>query len=417
MANIKPFKGYSPASEYAEQVASPPYDVLSSEEARKLGEGNPKTFLRVVKSEIDFPAGTDLHSDIIYKKGADNLQSLIDNKILLKSETPCLYLYRQKMGDIVQTGLVAGASVEEYDADLIKKHELTRKEKEDDRAKHVDILNANTGPVFLTYHHKDSIDALVSKITSATPDVDFVAADGIGHTLWIVKDQNYIDQLVEMFKEVSALYVADGHHRSAAASRVHASRKKNNPNHTGNEPYNHFLSVIFPDNQLYVMDYNRVVTDLNGLTAKELLQGIEEKFDIAVLNVQDPQDAKPEKRADFGMYLEGSWYELRAKDSTIPKNNPVKSLDVAILQDNILAPLLGIGDPRTDNRIGFIGGIRGLKELERRCSEDCKVAFAVYPTGMDQLMAIADAGEIMPPKSTWFEPKLRSGMVVKVLED
>jgi uncharacterized protein (DUF1015 family) len=416
MAEIKPFAGYSPAPEYAKQVASPPYDVLSSKEAREMAKGKPYTFLHVVKSEIDFPADTDLHSDVIYKKGAENLNKLIAGKILVRSKVPCFYLYRQKMGDIVQTGLVAGASVEEYDNGLIKKHENTRREKEDDRAKHVDTLNANTGPVFLTYPHKDEIDRLTEKITAQKPDIDFIADDGIAHTLWIVDDEDDVKRFVELFKSIPALYVADGHHRSAAASRVYAMRKAANPNHTGNESYNHFLSVIFPDNQLYVMDYNRVIKDLNGVTVEELMAKIENKFEVVGLRVSDPQEAKPKRRANFAMYLNGKWYSLTPKDGVIPKDDPVKSLDISILQDNILGPLLGIDDPRTNNRIDFIGGIRGLKELVRRCNEDCKIAFALYPTGMDQLMAIADAGEVMPPKSTWFEPKLRSGMVVKVLD-
>ena len=416
MVDIKAFRGYSPAPEYASKVASPPYDVLSSEEARVMATGNPYTFLRVVKSEIDFSADTDLHSDVIYKKGAENLYKLIADKILLRSETPCFYVYRQKMGDIIQTGLVAGASVKEYDNGIIKKHEHTRKAKEDDRAKHVDMLNANTGPVFLTYPHEDNIDSLVSKIIAKKAEIDFVADDGIAHTLWIVDKEADVKCFAELFKTIPALYVADGHHRSAAASRVRAMRQAANTNHTGNESYNHFLSVIFPDNQLYVMDYNRVVKDLNGLTEEELMAKVKEKFRVVKLHVAAPCKAKPKKRVEFSMFLGYKWYSLTPKAGVVSTNDPVKSLDVSILQDNILEPLLGIDDPRTNNRIDFIGGIRGLKELERRCNEDCKVAFALYPTGMDQLMAIADAGEVMPPKSTWFEPKLRSGMVVKVLD-
>jgi len=416
MADIKPFKGYTPAPEYAEKVASPPYDVLNSDEARVVSEGNPFTFLHVVKSEIDFPSETDIHSDVVYKKGAENLQKLISDNILIKSETPCFYLYKQRMGDITQTGIVVGASGEEYRDGKIKKHEHTRKEKEDDRANHVNILNANTGPAFLTYPHRDDIDALVSNISARKPEIDFIADDGIGHTLWIVSDENEINQFVESFSQVPTLYIADGHHRSAAASRVRDIRRADNPNHTGDETYNHFLAVIFPDNQLYVMDYNRALKDLNGLTASELVEKIESKFDVEKLNTVDPQDAKPKQRGEFAMYLEGDWYSLIPKAGLVPENDPVKSLDVSVLQDNILGAILGIDDPRTNNRIDFIGGIRGLKELVRRCDIDCKVAFALYPTGMDQLMAIADAGEVMPPKSTWFEPKLRSGMVVKIME-
>ena len=416
MADIRPFNGCTPSPELASKVASLPYDVMSSEEARVMAEGNPYSFLHVVKSEIDFPVGTDSHSDEVYQKGADNLQRLISEGILVRSETPSFYVYKQRMGDIMQTGLVAGVSALEYQSGLIKKHEHTRREKEDDRAKHVRILNANTGPAFLTYPHKPEIDALVAEITSQKADIDFIADDGIEHTLWLVNDESQINKFVDMFKEVPALYIADGHHRSAAASRACTARREANPNHTGDEAYNHFLAVIFPENQLYVMDYNRVLKDLNGLAPSEVKEKIEAKFDLTELNVADPENAKPKKRSEFSMYLDGKWYSMAPKAGVVPENDPVNSLDVAVLQNNVLDPILGIDDPRTNNRIDFIGGIRGLKELVRRCGEDCKVAFALYPTGMDQLIAIADAGEVMPPKSTWFEPKLRSGMVVKTLD-
>jgi uncharacterized protein (DUF1015 family) len=416
MSDIRPFNGCTPSPELASRVASLPYDVMNSEEARVMAEGNPYSFLHVVKSEIDFPAGIDAHSDVVYKKGAENLQKLINDGILVRSKIPSFYIYRQRMGDIQQTGLVAGVSALEYQSGLIKKHEHTRKEKEDDRAKHVSILNANTGPAFLTYSHKPKIDDLVSEITLQKPDIDFVAADGISHTLWIVDDAMQIKQFAELFKDVPALYIADGHHRSAAASRACLMRKEANPNHTGDEPYNYFLAVMFPENQLYVMDYNRVLKDLNALAPAEVKEKIELKFNLTELNVADPEDAKPKKRAEFSMYLDGKWYSMIPKIGIVPESDPVKSLDVSVLQDNVLGPVLGIDDPRTSNRIDFIGGIRGLKELVRRCSKDCKIAFALYPTGMDQLIAIADAGEVMPPKSTWFEPKLRSGMVVKTLD-
>jgi uncharacterized protein (DUF1015 family) len=416
MSDIRPFRGYVPNVELAEKVASPPYDVLSSDEAREMTKDNPHSFLHVVKPEIDLPKEVDIHDEKVYLKGAENLKKLIENRNIVRSETPCFYVYRQKMGNIIQTGLVAGASVEEYNKNLIKKHEFTRKDKEDDRVKHVDTVNANTGPVFLTYPHRDDIDAVIAKITAKEPYVDFIADDGIGHTLWIVDDSEKCEKIQKMFSDIPALYVADGHHRSAAASRVYGMRKPNNPNHTGEEAYNHFLSVIFPDNQLYVMDYNRALKDLNGLTSEELMDKVEEIFEVTELDVSNAEEAKSCKRTEFAMYLDGKWYKLNVKKGIVPENDPVKSLDVAILQDNILGPVLGIDDPRTNNRIDFIGGIRGLKELERRCALDCKVAFGLYPTGMDQLMAIADAGEVMPPKSTWFEPKLRSGMVVRTLD-
>ncbi|MCF7792181.1 MAG: DUF1015 family protein [Victivallales bacterium] len=416
MSDIQPFKGYVPNPDYAEQVASLPYDVLSSAEARTIAEKNPHSFLHVVKPEIDLPEETDVHSEKVYLKGAENLEKLIVNEDLIRCKKECFYIYRQQMGHIVQTGLVAGASVEEYDNNIIKKHEFTRKEKEDDRVRHVNTLNANTGPVFLTYHHRDDIDAVVKEITSGDPYVDFTADDDIKHTLWIVEDDNICGKIQKLFSEIPALYVADGHHRSAAASRVHAMRKSGNSNHTGYESYNYFLSVIFPDNQLYVMDYNRVLKDLNGLSSDEFMDKIKSVFDVKELSVPDAQEAKPTKRTEFAMFFNNKWYRLNVKDGLVPENDPVKSLDVAILQDKILGPVLGIDDPRTNNRIDFIGGIRGLKELERRCNLDCKVGFALYPTGMDQLMDIADAGEVMPPKSTWFEPKLRSGMVVRMLD-
>lgn len=415
MSIIKPFRGYTPAKEYAKLVASLPYDVLNTEEAKIEAEGNPYTFLRVEKSELEFPEETDVHSEQVYKRGADNFQKLVKQKIFIRNDKPTLYVYRQKMGNLVQTGLVAGASIDEYDKNIIKKHELTRKDKEDDRVKHIDAVNANTGPVFLTYRHQDKINTIISEITSKIPDIDFVAVDGIQHVLWIIKSDEQVNKLVKYFNEIPALYVADGHHRSAAASRVRALRKAANPNHTGNEEYNFFLSVIFPDNQLTIMDYNRVLKDLNGLTSSEFMNKIKEKFDVKKLNVSSPEEAKPVKRADFSMYLDKQWYNLTPKLGVVPKNDPVNSLDVSILQNYVLNPILGIIDPRTSQRIDFVGGIRGLKELVKRCEKDCKLAFALYPTGMDQLMGIADAGMIMPPKSTWFEPKLRSGVVVRPL--
>lgn len=416
MSDIKPFRGYIPNPEYASKVASLPYDVLSVSEAKKMVKDNPISFLRVEKSEIDFPDSTDSKSEEVFKKGAKNLQKLIDDKMLIRSETPCFYVYRQIMGKIVQTGLVAGASVSEYNKGLIKKHELTRKDKEDERTHHIDIVNANTGPVFLTYHHKEEIDRLIEKITERKPEINFVADDGISHTLWVISNKGECDLFVKYFKSIPAMYVADGHHRSAAASRVYSTRRSNNSGHTGQESYNHFLAVIFPDNQLNIMDYNRALKDLNGLTQEQLLNQIKEKFAVKKLDVKSPEEARPKKHGDFSMYLNEAWYALNIKPQYVDRGDLVKCLDVSILQDNILAPLFGINDPRTDKRIDFIGGIRGLKELEKRCHEDCKVAFALYPTGMDELMAIADADKIMPPKSTWFEPKLRSGMIVRTLD-
>jgi uncharacterized protein (DUF1015 family) len=395
------------------QVASPPYDVLSSAEAREMAADNPLSFLHVVKPEIDLDPDTDVYAPEVYETGAKNLRRLMDDGVLVQESNPALYLYRQRMGDHVQTGLVAGASVDEYEADLIKKHEHTRPVKEDDRTRHIDALNANTGPVFLTYKARAEVDDLVARLTAAAPDYDFVAPDGIQHVLWVVSDPADRDALVEAFARVPELYVADGHHRSAAGTRIRALRRDANPDHTGNEAYNYFLSVIFPDNQMKILDYNRVVRDLNGLDPETLLSRIEKHFEV-----EPVEDGKPDRARTFGMYLEGRWYRLQARPESVPEDDPVNRLDVAILQNNLLGPILGVGDPRSDERIDFVGGIRGLGELEKRVgSGECAVAFALFPTSIGQLFAVADAGSVMPPKSTWFEPKLRSGLIVRPLQD
>jgi uncharacterized protein (DUF1015 family) len=413
MSRIEPFCAWRPRVDLAEQIASPPYDVLSSDEAREMARENPLSFLHVVKPEIDLEPGVDLYSAEVYAKGAENLKRLVNDGALESEAVPALYLYRQRMGDHVQTGLVAGASVDEYEADLIKKHEHTRPVKEDDRTRHVDALNANTGPVFLTYRSRPEIDALVSRLTAAEPTYDFTAPDGIQHILWVVADASDRDELVDAFRRVPELYVADGHHRSAAGTRIRGLRRDANPGHTGEEPYNFFLSVIFPDDQMMILDYNRVVKDLANLTSAHFLERVGESFEVEAV-----ADGRPSGAKTFGMYFDGRWYRLRAKESTIPHDDPVNSLDVAILQNNLLAPILEVGDPRSDERIDFVGGIRGLGELEKRVdSGEWAVAFALYPTSISQLFSVADAGLVMPPKSTWFEPKLRSGLIVRPLED
>ena len=413
MARVEPFKAWRPRRDVCADVASPPYDVLSSAEAREMVAGNPLSFLYVVKPEIGLDAGVDLYSDEVYAKGAENLQRLKDHGILIHEASPSLYLYRQRMGDHVQTGLVAGASVDEYEAGLIKKHENTRRVKEDDRTRHVDALNANTGPVFLTYRARPEIDALVERLTATEPTYDFTAPDGIQHIVWVVGDPADRDSLVEAFGRVPELYVADGHHRSAAGARIRALRRGANPEHTGEEPYNFFLSVIFPDDQMMILDYNRVVKDLFGRSAAVFVEALESWFSI-----EKVADGRPDGPRTFGMYLGGNWYRLRAKEGGFPTVDPVDSLDVAILQNSVLAPVLGVADPRSDERIDFVGGIRGLEELERRVdSGDWAVAFALYPTAIDQLFAVADVDLVMPPKSTWFEPKLRSGLIVRPLDD
>jgi uncharacterized protein (DUF1015 family) len=413
MARIEPFRGFRPKFDIAESVASPPYDVLSSAEARAMVEGNPLSFLHVVKPEIDLPEDTDVYAPEVYAKGAENLGRLIGDGILVREQEPSLYLYRQRMGDHVQTGLVAGASVDEYEADLIKKHEHTRPKKEDDRTRHIDALDANTGPVFLTYHARPEIDELVERLTASSPSYDFKAPDGIQHVLWVVDDAADRDALVGAFGKVPELYVADGHHRSAAATRIRTLRRDANPNHTGDEAYNFFLTVIFPHDQMMILDYNRVVRDLAGKDADSLLDAARVSFAVEAV-----ADGKPAMARTFGMYLDGTWYRLTAKDGTYPYDDPVRGLDVAILQDNLLTPALEIGDPRSDERIDFVGGIRGLAELERLVdSGEWAVAFALFPTSIEQLFKVADAGQVMPPKSTWFEPKLRSGLIVRPLAD
>ncbi len=413
MADVRPFRAWRPVPERAEQVASPPYDVLSSVEAKAVAAGNPLSFLHVIKPEIDLEPNIDPYDARVYARGAENLQRLRDGRVIIRDATPCYYLYRQRMGEHVQTGLVAGASVEEYDSGLIKRHELTRPQKERDRTRHVETLNANTGPVFLTYRAVNSIDETVAEMTTRIPPTyDFTADDGVRHTVWAVADGQDVDHINTAFRRVEVLYVADGHHRAASASRVRKKRMSNNPRHTGDEPYNYFLTVIFPHNQVLVMDYNRVVRDLAGMSVDEFLSRVERSFTIT-----PGERVKPQKPRRFGMLLGNAWRWLEPLPGTFDLSDPVASLDVSMLQDNLLGPVLGIGDPRTDERIDFVGGIRGLEELEKRCREGWAVAFSFYPTTVEQLMAVADAGKMMPPKSTWFEPKLRSGLIIRSLEE
>jgi uncharacterized protein (DUF1015 family) len=412
MSVIQPFRGYRPRKDVVEKVASPPYDVLSSDEARTATADNPLSFLHIVKAEIDLDPSVDVHSEEVYRKSNENLLTLIRDGILVRDETPCFYVYQQKMGGHVQAGLVAGASVDEYQKGLIKKHEHTRPDKETDRAKHIEILGANAGPVFLTYRASQAVNEIINQVREEEPEYDFTAEDGVVHTLWVVSDDDTVKALGEAFKDIPCLYVADGHHRSAAASRVREIRKEANPDHTGKEQYNYFLTVIFPHDQMQILDYNRVVKDLGSMSEEEFLEKVSVRF-----HSTPTDDPKPRDKGTFGMYLGGKWYRFMAKPDTLATGDPVESLDVAILQNNLLGPVLGIRDPRTDPRIDFVGGIRGLKELERRCAKDAAVAFALYPTSVNELINIADAGKVMPPKSTWFEPKLRSGIVVKMLEE
>lgn len=409
MAIVRPFKGLRPPVELASKVASFPYDVLNSEEARELAKDNPKSFLRINKPEIDLDPNIDLYDDKVYAKAVENFNMFIEKGWLVRDEKDCLYVYKQTMEGREQVGLVCCTSAQEYWDDKIKRHEFTRKDKEEDRLRHVDDTSANAGPVFLTYPAKDTINGLMKKITDTKADVDFVSEDGIGHTLWVVKDDAWIESVVKEFAQIPALYIADGHHRTQAGARVAKVRAERATTPvTGDEEFNFFMSVVFPHDHLYIMDYNRAVIDLNGHSEEDFIKKISEKF-----HVEKTEYKKPTAPNTFGMYLKGTWYKLTAKEGTFDANDPVKSLDVSIMQENLLAPILGIGDPRTDNRIDFIGGIRGIKELERIVdNKSFVVAFSMYPTSIEQLMRIADSGQVMPPKSTWFEPKLRSGMVV-----
>ena len=413
MSRLRPFRAYRPKPELADRIASHPYDVVNSEEARELAQGNPYTFLHVGKPEIDLDPSVALYDDRVYAKGVENLRRFIADGVLVKEGQPCFYVYQQKMGDHVQAGLVGLCSVKEYEEGLIKRHEFTRKDKEDDRTRHVVEQNANAEPVFLTYRAVAAIDAVVDRARSCDPVYDIVTDDGFGHTVWVVADEDDTAELARLFAEkVPALYVADGHHRTAAAVRTGQALRAKNPGGTGEEPWEYFMAVVFPHDQLRIMDYNRVVKDLYGLTQTQFLAKVAERFTVT------PGAApSPEKPATFGMYLAGTWYRLEAKPGTYPAGDPVKGLDVSILQDNLLAPVLGIQDPRTDKRIDFVGGIRGMKELEKRVNAGWAVAFSLYPTSLEQLMAVADAGQVMPPKSTWFEPKLRSGLIVRLIED
>ena len=412
MAVIRKFKAIRPTSEMAEAVAALPYDVVNSEEAREMTKDKPYSFLHVDKAEIDLPVDTDIYSPQVYAKAKENLDKLVSDGILVQDNKPMLYVYELTMDGRSQTGLVACTSIDEYLNGIIKKHELTREDKEQDRIRHVDICNANTGPIFLAYRTVDEISAIIENVKKNAPVYDFTAEDGIKHRAWVIDNDETANKLIGLFKAVPNLYIADGHHRNASAAKVGLKRRAEHPDYTGDEEFNYYLAVIFPSDQLKIMDYNRVVKDLNGMTSEEFMNKLAEKFDIH----EAEGKAKPEKQYDFGMYLDKKWYMLTAKEN-LRVNDAVAGLDVSILQDNVLIPILGIGDIRTDKRIDFVGGIRGLGELERRVdSGEMKVAFAMYPTSIDQLMTIADENKIMPPKSTWFEPKLRSGLFIHSLD-
>lgn len=414
MAVFRPFQAVRPAEELASKVAALPYDVMDSREARQMTEGNPYSFLHVDKAEIDLDPSVYIYDEKVYEKAASNLNKMIADGVYEKEEKPCFYIYRQIMDGRSQAGIVGCASIDDYLSGRIKKHELTRADKEADRIRHVDVCNANTGPIFLTYAHREAITALMDGWMEAHgPVYDFVSEDGIQHTVWLMDEAETIRNLHLMFAEIPAFYIADGHHRAASAVRVGEKRRQEYPDYTGEEEFNYFLAVLFPDNELSIWDYNRVLKEWNGYTGETLLSRLSDAFYITPLK---DNNGKPERKHTMGMYMDKTWYLLEAKEGTFDEQNPVERLDVSILQRQVLTPIFDIEDPRTDDRISFVGGIRGMEELERMVDGGMSVAFAMYPTGIQDLMDIADGGNIMPPKSTWFEPKLRSGIFIHQLK-
>jgi uncharacterized protein (DUF1015 family) len=406
VAIIRSFRALRPLAERVAQVASVPYDVVSTAEARALAANNPLSFLHVSRPEIDLPDGTDPYSDPVYRKALDNYEQLIKECPLETEDVPSIYLYRQIMGEQEQIGVVACCSIDEYDQDIIRKHERTRRDKEDDRTRHMLVLRAQTGPVFLTYRSSRDIDTMVMETTMANAIFDFTADDGVEHTVWRVPDP-----VVQAFREVPFLYIADGHHRAASAARARAELKEQSFGHTGDEEYNFFLAVMFPDDQLRILPYNRVVKDLNGLSRDDFLAAVRKNFDLT-----EGGSATPDSRGKWSMYLDGKWFTLTQAAGSAEPEGTVASLDVSILQDRLLDPILGIKEVRTDKRIDFIGGIRGTEELQRLVDEGkAAVAFSMYPTTIEELLRVSDAGEIMPPKSTWFEPKLRDGLLIHTI--
>ena len=412
MAEVRPFCAVRPAGELAAQVAALPYDVYNRKEASLAVRENPLSFLNIDRAETQFPDEVDAYEECVYEKARELFEARMADGTFLQDDVPCYYIYRLTMDGRSQTGIVALSSVDDYLNQVVKKHENTREDKEIDRIRHVDTVNAHTGPIFLAYRKQEEIDRIVRQVGTGTPLYDFVSEDGVGHTVWKIAAPGLVSRIRKAFGTVPATYIADGHHRAASAVKVGLKRRQENPGWTGEEPFNYFLSVLFPDEQLRILPYNRVVKDLNGLTKEEFLQRISKDFEVREIG---EKAYAPAGKGEFGMYLEGTWYQLTAGEA-VRSQDPVKGLDVSILQDALLGPVLGIGDPRTDKRIDFIGGIRGLKELERRVNEDMAVAFSMYPTSIQELLDVADAGLLMPPKSTWFEPKLRSGLFIHTLD-
>jgi uncharacterized protein (DUF1015 family) len=416
LAIIKPFKALRPKPELVTKVASPPYDVLNREEAFQMAKDNSDSFLHIGKSEIDLEANIDSYDKRVYQKARENLDKMVEEKTYIQDEKNKIYIYRQIMNGRSQTGLVVCASIDDYLNGVIKKHENTRKDKEQDRINHVNTTDANTGPIFLAYRADKNVRKLINNwIEKEKAVYDFISEDGITHTCWVIDDETVIDQLIKAFADIDYLYIADGHHRAASGVKVGINRRKQFKDFTGKEEFNYFLSVLFPDNELYIMDYNRVVVDLWGNSEAEFMEKISEKFKVEACEEKNPY--KPQTKNTFGMYLDNKWYKLTAKAETFNEEDVVGRLDVSILQYNLLSPILGIEDPRTDKRIEFVGGIRGLEELEKKVNSGAKVAFSLFPTSIEDLMAVADVKKVMPPKSTWFEPKLRSGIFIHKISE
>lgn len=414
VAVVRPFMALRPLPELAERVSSPPYDVLSREEAEKLAKDNPYSFLHVERAEIDLEENIDPYNEAVYQKARENFMKMKEKKILIKDGKECYYIYRERMGDRVQTGLVALVSIDDYLNGVVKRHEHTLSEKEEDRVKHMDYCDAHTSPVFLAYKADERLKNLLKMwIERKTPVYDFTSEDGVSHSVWVIEDVEVMKEITEIFKEIPVLYIADGHHRAAASVALGLRRRESLKNYSGKEGFNYFLAVIVPHDELYIMPYNRVVRDLNGYSEEGFIQKVKEKFTLEEVGVTP---FEPKEKHTFGMYLKGKWYKIKAKEGTFDSSDPIGCLDVSILQDNLLKPILGIENPRTDKRIEFVGGIRGTKELEEKVNKGMAVAFSLYPTSIEEIFAVADFGGIMPPKSTWFEPKLRSGIFVHEID-
>lgn len=411
MAEIRPFAAFRPTPGKESKIAALPYDVYNRNEACRVVRENPDSFLAIDRAETGFDDSVDMYATEVYERAASLLREWIEEGKFIKDEKPCYYLYELSMNGRSQNGIVACASIDDYLNNVIKKHENTREDKELDRIRHVDICNMQTGPIFLTYRSNEVLKAIITSVKEKRPIYDFVSEDNIGHRIWIISDENVISEIYDAFSAISSIYIADGHHRCASAVKVGQKRRENHPGYTGNEEFNYFLSVLFQDEELHILDYNRVIKDLNGLTEEEFLSELSENFSIVKIGTEA---FRPYEKGTFGMYLGDSWYKLTAKEK-IRSMDAVKGLDVSLLQDYLLGPILGIGDPKTDKRIDFVGGIRGLKELEIRVHNDMKVAFSMYPTSISELEHVADEGKLMPPKSTWFEPKLRSGLFLHEL--